>query len=167
MSAYEGGKWTAGRSEEAGFTLVELLCVIALLGMIISLAAPAMTAVGGSRNLELAARSMAMDMRRTQQRSITAGWTQRIEFRIYNNDYRIKDGKTGAVERISLPEGVSYRSVNFPTDGGYHVLSFNRSGAPNRGGTVALANASGELIYIIVTPATGRVRISESPPDNW
>lgn len=155
------------RKNEIGFTLIELLCVIALLGMIALMATPVVANMSRSRNLEVAAQSMAMDMRKAQQKAITAGWSQLIEMRESVNDYRIKDGKTGARETVKLPEGVRYNSINFPRVDGYHLLSFNRRGAPNSGGTVALTDNSGKVIYVIVTPATGRVRISEEPPANW
>lgn len=150
------------------FTVVELLCVLALLGLIAAITFPTVAGVSSSRDIELAARGMAMDIRRTQQKAITAGWTQYIEFRTNADDYRLRDGRTEERTTVKLPPGVTYRSVNFPiVDGWYRQLSFNRSGAPNRGGTVALTNNAGDVIYIIVTPATGRVRISDQPPENW
>lgn len=156
-----------GRKSEKAFTLVEMLCVVALLGMIMLIALPAAADLGRSRSAELVARSMALDMRKTQQKAITAGWTQRIEFRRYNDDYLIIDGKTSERVRISLPEGVTYQSINFPVSGSNRLLSFNRTGAPNSGGTVTLVNTAGQVYYVIVTPATGRVRISATPPDHW
>lgn len=150
--------------QERGLTLVELLCLLALLGLIMAVAAPAVSSISDNRNLELAARGLASDLRRIQQKAITSGYEQRVEFRLFVNDYRIRDLSSGERITVKLPEGISYRSANFPSGSGHPTLIFHRSGAPGQGGTVGLTNEKGDVLYIIVTPATGRVRISSSPP---
>ncbi len=149
------------------FTLVELLCVVALLGLIVMVSTPAFKSLSQRRNLEIAARTMATEMRKAQQRAITAGCGQIIEFYSVTN-YRIIDGKTEEKYDLELPEGIMRMSINFPlNDHKVHYLRFNYNGSPSRGGTVNLGNSSGDNLYVIVTPATGRVRISENPPENW
>ncbi|MGM0651702.1 MAG: GspH/FimT family pseudopilin [Bacillota bacterium] len=152
---------------EKGFTLIELICVVMLLGIIFTIATPVLADFGQKRNLDLTARTLAIDIRKTRQKAITTGWGQLIEMRIHVDDYRIKDGKTNEQHTVKLPADVSYLSNNFPLKDGYRVLSFGRNGAPNSGGTVALINNSGDVLYIIVTPATGRVRIDDEPPQHW
>ena len=152
---------------ELGYSMIELLFVLLLLGLVTAIAYPVVSSGNDKRQLEIAANTMAMDMRKMQQKAVTTGSTQFMEFRIAVNDYRIRDSRDETKSTTKLLEKITYRSVTFPsTDGWYRQLSFNRTGAPNRGGTVGLVNDQGELLYIIVTPATGRVRVSESPPDN-
>lgn len=154
-------------NNEKGLTLVELLCVLVFIGIIVTIATPALSRVEEKRNLDIAARTLAIDIRETQQKAITKGWSQLIEFRSSMQDYRIRDGVTNELKIVKLPEGISYRSNNFPRVGGYRLLVFFRTGAPNNGGTVALINESGDTRFIIVTPATGRVRIDQNPPTSW
>jgi prepilin-type N-terminal cleavage/methylation domain-containing protein len=145
------------------FTLVELLCVLTLLGLIVAIAAPAVGTTMDKYELEAAVRNLAMDMRKSQQKAITSGNVQRIEFRTSVADYRLKDAVTGEQVTVKLPDGINYSAVNFPRDSsGYPVLYFTRSGAPNRGGTVSLVDRHGRELHVIITPATGRVRVSES-----
>lgn len=152
--------------EELGFTLMEMLCVVFLIGLTIMIAAPALQDFGQKRSLEIGARTIATEMRKTQQRAITAGHGQIIEFRP-GNRIRITDGKTEEKYYVDLPEGVSFRAITFPKSGNVHFLRFNYNGSPSSGGTVSLTNSSGDVRYVIVAPVTGRVRISEDPPEHW
>ncbi len=156
-----------GSIKDQGFTLVELVCVVALLGLIALIAVPAVASVGSSRTLEIAARGLAMELRRAQQKAITTGSTQAIDLRIFSNDYRVRDLVSGEAYTVKLAEGVTYCSTNFPVESGFPRISFYRSGAPSRGGTITLNGPRGKVSYIIITPATGRVRVSDQPPDNW
>lgn len=153
-----------------GFTLVELLCVITLFTLFLMIAVPAMADVGSNRNLEIAARTLATDLRKTQQKAITSGWSQYVEFRKDaggNDIYRLKGGKSNEYLELTLPEGISIKANNFPFSSSVRTCKFTRNGAPIPGGTITLQNRSGKALYVIVTPATGRVRISEVPPENW
>ncbi len=151
---------------EFAFTLVELVCIVALLGILALVAAPAVQGLGQKHNLDLAARTMTTEMRKAQQRAITTGSGQILEFRL-DGRYRVTCGKSEETYLVELPEGVILRSVNFPMSDNVRYLLFNYNGSPSSGGTVALENAAGSVLYIIVAPATGRVRISEEPPEHW
>jgi len=158
-------KITAAKAA-SGVTLVELLVVVALLGIILSVAVPRFYDFVPRIQLESAARGLSAEFRLAQQKAITTGKRCTIRFYLYGHRYRTF--YPGSSESIDLPTGISYATINFPSDdGAYGIrrLYFNRSGAPNRGGTVGLKNEYGDRIYVIVTPATGRVRISDIPPD--
>jgi len=156
-------RWTR---EEHAFTLAELLCTLALIGILAAVAVPAVQGWGQKHNLEIAARTMATEMRKAQQRAITLGCGQIIEF-YHTRRYRVTDGKTEETYIVELPEGVTRKSVNFPSSDNIRFLRFNYNSSPSSGGTVTLGSSSGDTLYVIVTPVTGRVRISESPPEHW
>lgn len=153
----------------SGFTLVELLVTMALLSLLLLVAIPALKSFGSERNLEITARSLAIDMRRARQMAITTGDPHCLEFLFsqHSYHYRIKNCMTADSEQRYFSAGVSYSSTNFPEVGSIPQLRFNPMGAPNSGGTVVLQDTRGEKIYVIVTPATARVRVSREPPDHW
>ncbi len=148
--------------KEAAFTLVELLIVLALLGIMLSVAVPAIRDISGRHNLEIAARSLAIDIRRTRQMAITTGTPYCLQLAVNSTsyDYRIKNCLSAETERFSYPEGVSLSSTTFQPSGSMPQLRFSSSGHCG-GGTAVLINGAGVRSYVIVAAITGRVRISE------
>ncbi len=146
------------------YTLVELLCVISLLAMIVLIAMPALQGLEERRNLEIAARNLATDMRKTQQAAITRGHTFRIEFQSDDKQYRIRNTITEEVTRIRLPEGIEYCYITIEPIGGFRTSGFYYNGVPIHAGTVGFCNSSGDKLFVILAPVTGRVRISDTPP---
>ena len=153
--------WPKHRNQ-SGLTLIELICVVVIIGLILLVGLPGFHS-GNKRKLETAAWCLVSDMRLARQSAISTGITSYIQFRIFNDDYKISypDEK----DTVKLPEGISYGYINFPVVNGYYLLEFKSTGAPNRGGTVGLKSKQGEKLYIIVTPATGRIRVSSEPPE--
>lgn len=157
-----------GPRDDGGFTLIEVLIVLLIIGLVSLMVIPSVNRLKGRRDLDRAARLLVADMTMVQQTAIAYGKTCRMEFYTGKHDkyiiYIPGENSTG-----KLPAGITTCANNFPTSnpGGFRLLSFNRRGAPNRGGTIGLANEHGECLYIIVFPATGRIRISENPPENW
>jgi len=152
-----------------GFTLTELLVILSLLSLLLLVAAPAFGGLSAGRHLEITARNLAIDMRRARQMAITTGDPHCLEFFLsqHSYHYRIKNCMTAESEQRYFSAGVSYSSTTIPEVGSIPQLRFNPMGAPNSGGTVVLQDDRGEKIYVIVTPATARVRVSMEPPDHW
>ncbi len=156
-------KINTGEKCSRGTSLLELLVVIALLGILTSLAYPK---VGSSREhyiLENTAWEIAYNMRMAQGHALKTGRTTRLTFYPSVNMYsiRLPEGR----EWIYLPDGVYILAINFPQVNGFETLTFNFLGTPNQGGSVYLANGRGDCWYrVIVTPVTGRVRVARIFP---
>ncbi len=103
---------------------------------------------------------IASDIRLAQQRSITESRSYRLLFNTGSDNYQLLSVSNKS-EINYLPKGIKIIRTNF-TD---KTVSFLPSGAPSQGGRVVIENKFGGRRYIIVTPATGRVRISDKPPD--
>lgn len=126
------------------------------------LAAVAMGGLSDRWRLEEAAWRLAADMRLARQLAISTGKDARFEFRWEQGDYRmfLPEEKT----TVELPEGISYTYNNFTADGGVRKFLISPLGAPSPAGTVGFKNRRGAKLYVIIAPATGRVRISKTPP---
>lgn len=141
-----------------GFTLIELNAVICLLGLAVLLCVPNFKYTLQNYQLTASAQELSQNIRLAQKLAITEGVAYRVLLDLDNKiTYRITAGYKA--KRFDLPSGVYFDWTNFPKS----TLEFYPSGAPNQGGTIALKNKNTSL-YIIVSVATGRVRIGKTPP---
>ena len=145
-----------------GYTLIELLTVLALLGLVASLSIPRLTALPHWQ-LEAVSRRMAGELRLLRQEAIGSGITYRMEFYVHVNRYTLN--RSGKREWVDLPQGVIFEG-NTTFSGMPPSVSFNHLGRPGSGGTVILRSGDYRR-YVIVAPVTGRVRISRTPPQHW
>ncbi|HHV56658.1 MAG TPA: prepilin-type N-terminal cleavage/methylation domain-containing protein [Firmicutes bacterium] len=147
------------RRGNAGFTLVELLFVLALIGVLSLAAVPQGSRLLTFFSLQRAARELAGTLRELQNRAVVEERAYYIQF-IYSLDHG-RDGYTagpfgekGVFHR--LPEGISiannYLQPKTP-------LLFYPSGSPNTGASIPLQNKQGDLLTVKVMVATGRVRV--------
>lgn len=147
---------------EEGFTLLELLAVLALLVVLAAVALPRAGDLSRWR-LKGAARILAGNLRLARQEAIAGGYNK-VVFYVYNNSYELCFSQKNST--VELPQGISFEGLTtFP--GKPPSLHFNMLGHPSSGGTVILKTLGGEKIYIIMTPVTGRIRISREPPEHW
>jgi len=145
---------------QRGFTLIELVISIAIMGILCSMIIPDFNSTFENYKLELAAKRLVQDIYFIRQTAISERKYPKIVFDVLNtqDNYVIKvDGFGG--KKVTLPKGVFLKWTNF-TDS---TITFAPSGAPN-GGTIAITNNKKSL-YVIVSPVTGHVRIGNVPPD--
>lgn len=148
-------------NSNSGFTLIELLAVMAIVALFAALLLPCVT-VYTHWKLEAAARNLTSDLRLLRQEAITSGESCKIKFYINTQRYQLLLAENNQL-LINLPEGVYFEGrTSFL--GNPPSMSFNNLGHPSRGGTVILKSKEGGKLYIIVLPATGRVRISKESP---
>jgi type II secretion system protein H len=155
---------------DRGFTLIEIVVVVALVGILSSIVLPDFKKTVDHYKLNVAAQQLSHNIRMVQQKAISEGVPYKILFDMNKRDYYIiksaLNGFQGKV--VKLPEGVNFEwtsfTTNFNNSKNENTLIFSVSGAPIQAGTVALKNKN-ERLYVMVTVATGRVRISKIPPE--
>jgi general secretion pathway protein H len=111
----------AATGSEAGFTLTELLVVLAIIGLLI-VAAPALikTALPGSQSLA-AARALADDLRMARGLAVAHGTTIRVAFDEEHQTYRAGNGAVRALPhhiRFAFTAPDAAREIDFRPDGG-------------------------------------------------
>jgi Tfp pilus assembly protein FimT len=153
------------KKSRPGLSYIELLLVMATITLLTLLALPSLAALAERWELDAAAWRLVSDMRLARQTAITTGKAVRIEFRTTANDYRVF--YPDRTERVRLPDNITYAGNNFPLVQGVRRVSFSALGAPSQGGTVTLQNKRGAKLYVIMTPATARIRVSKTPPAHW
>jgi general secretion pathway protein H len=139
-----------GKRAAAGFTLTELLVVLAIVGLIFA-AAPALiqAAMPGARSLA-AARALANDLRTARGRAIAFGAATDIRFDTAHQTYRLEPG----TRAFALPQGVRF-ALKTQAD----IIVFYPDGSSN-GGAVTVGDGSNNH-RLSVDWFTGRVEIDE------
>jgi prepilin-type N-terminal cleavage/methylation domain-containing protein len=139
-----------------GFTLLEIVFVLALLAILAAIAAPNWTSLLALYHLRSASRQIQSELHKTKGRAVAGNASFRMAFA--TRSYRIERENGGTWEftgesRI-LPAGVDVRSMTVPT------LGFTARGTsvPGTGGTIRLCHARGGASNIVVS-STGRIRV--------
>lgn len=148
------------RLSRAGFSLIELMIVIVLIGVVMTIAAPTWQKVRANTDLKSAAREIMNDLSNTKQRAITENLdVYRMTFNIGGNSYTLSrtDGVTAGTWTKSMASfGTSIVLNNVDFSG--TVVSFRARGTVTNGSLV-LRNGWGSSATITVN-ITGRTYVT-------
>jgi prepilin-type N-terminal cleavage/methylation domain-containing protein len=167
-----------------GFSLIELITVVAVLVVLIGATVPYLGRYFARRQLETAGYALVQDLRRVQMSAISSRTNRKVQFVPGSNWYRFET-EAGSLVLPPKLDGLCKRqlggSVGFPRafgkyapSSGYFggastnacppsgvvVLTFNAFGRPcEGGGRVTLMDRAGDRVDVIVTPVVGRIRM--------
>lgn len=152
-----------------GFTLIELVVVIAILGMVALLVFPRLPSTDAAR-LRGSTRTLAATMRYVGDRSVATKGSFRIRFDISGGDITVLKGEGGASEgdtftgRRILADGVSIEDVATPSQGkkgaGEMVLDFGPLGI-REFVAIHLRTERGGRFTVLAYPGSGKVKALE------
>jgi len=144
-----------------GYTLIELMVVVGIISLLLGLSLNGLYNLIQWSKLNRTAVILSSELKNTQSRAFYEGIYYKLQFWPSLDRYRIYK-QTELIDDIILKD-IDLFNTNF-TD---NNLYFYPNGVPSMGGTVTLKNNRGKILYVIMTPVTARVRISQNPPDNW
>ena len=145
-----------------GLTLIDLLAALAIMTLLVSMAIPNYNRFIATLSLEAACRSLVSEIRTAQQLALTqsTAWNLLFWMNEPQGFYLSKNETTMPKDYPVLPQGIKFDNIHSPNG---LVLQFDSSGQLTKGGsTIGLVNRYGEKRYVIVTPVTGRARISRT-----
>lgn len=142
-----------------GFTLGELLIVLAIMSVVVAVALPRWTASLQKYRVANAAARIAADIARTQSAAYSTSAPKTITFTVSSSQYSISgvtslngSSATNVVALTHEPYRCSLVSVWGQT--GTQTITFDGHGIPDKGGTIIVA-LNGQQKSIVVDAATG------------
>ena len=95
------------KSFRSGFTLVEMLIVVTIVGILASVVVPTLSSTSGAVSLEAMARSLAADIRGARQSAVQYNGNFAVIFNLANNSYQTKpvSGSTPGSVNVLAPSG--------------------------------------------------------------
>lgn len=145
----------AGRAQ-AGFTLLELMAVLALMGLLLGLVLPSLLRSWEREKDRAALRELTATLRTARSEAVTRGRKVRLFLNLKTGRYRL-EGSTqeGTLTGVSLDDA-SLVWQNPEKSQGY--IAFFGDGSSS-GGKLALVESTGRRYLLEVKPVTGKVSL--------
>ena len=157
-------------NKNQGITLIELIVVLAVIGVLLAVISPGIQQPIQEAMLRTEAQRIAQEIRLTQQLAITTGMDYCFEIHVNEKYYNIRPKNTaiklknGVYKKEYLNKNLHAVKCNFPSlysgeYAGLKVLTYTPTGIPSQTGSIELYSKDGKKKTIRVAVGTGRVRI--------
>jgi len=149
--------------DKRGFTLVEVLVVLTIIGIIGLVAVPSFEPMQQSMGLRTSARELASELRYAQQKAVAEGVAHSVYVDVANNLFSLRKETTVLEEKRLAGDIVVDPVYSTGITGNFIVTTFTETGNPVVGAgnkTIALKNNSGRMVNVVIS-TIGRVSIRE------
>lgn len=164
------GARMAGLRNSDGFTLLELIIVVAVAAFIMAIITPSIRQAGESFRLRQAANATMSELRRAQAGAMSEGVDYTVEFVLGTpgslNVYRQTTLQRTVAGTANWPSTVSIVSAGStfpvctsPGNAANKCVTFISLGSPSSAGTAQLRSGTGVTVSVVVAAATGRVSV--------
>ena len=156
-----------GSRPDAGFTMIELLITLVLVGIVMAIAIPSFRGWVDNSNLKAAARTLSTDINYLRESALSTGRSHTVAYNTGTNTYTMKWDSDGAGNYQDVP---NYTASRLLCDHGSNIqitsvtqtpIKIISSGAINPFGTVVISNNRGSTATI-TTLITGRTHVTYS-----
>ena len=150
-----GASGNAHRAQ-AGFTLLELMAVLALMGLLLGLVLPGLINSWERESNRTTIREFTTTLRTARSEAVTRGFKVRLFIDLKTGRYRLEGStREGALQGVRLTDA---RLVWQNPEQSQGYIAFYGDGSTS-GGTLALVEPTGRRYLLEVEPITGKVSL--------
>jgi prepilin-type N-terminal cleavage/methylation domain-containing protein len=137
----------------AGFTLIEILIVVALIAVLAGATAPAVTTAMEQYNVNSAGQQVVSTIRAARFQAVARNQTLQVRFNYpAAGQYQVVDTALNAVGEVQrLPDGITF--------GGFTNLQITTTGRVTTASNIVVTNGSAEHDRTIAVSTSGRVQL--------
>jgi type II secretion system protein H len=147
------------RRGSRGFTLIELVIVLLIMGIMLAAAAPKWTQTLQTYRVSNAASRIVADLARAQSAAYNTSSSKTVTFTVGSHQYQVSG--VASLNRSAGPYLVKLQEMPYQSQlvtvwgqTGTQTITFNGYGLPDKGGSIVVAAGSWQKT-VVVDPATG------------
>jgi type II secretion system protein H len=151
---------------EAGFSMIELLVVIVIMGVLLAAALPSMRSHTGTIKLKEAADEVAGTLKLARQRAVATNGDVVVQFGAGSSNYYlfddgngngVRDGSETMSGPYDIPKGIALAQCGFSQ----RRVTFAAQGSASESQAVIFVNAQANAQRVDVSAGTGLVYVSD------